>query len=156
MPIWLSAVIPAFAALAGASIGFFASVLGHQMTLRAAVKRDERSSASRLRDERKEAVLRYLSQARELERLAERRWHGDKIDDDYCSEQTSQMWYADAELLVLCSRDVHDRALALTEMITDLAWNRRDEQPWTVLAPVKHRALLAARRELGLAAPASS
>ena len=69
---WLS-VISAASGLLGAVIGIASTLLAERWRTRTTLQQEQRLAASRLRAERKEAILSFLSSCQQVEIAAEQR-----------------------------------------------------------------------------------
>ncbi|MFD8149950.1 hypothetical protein ACFV28_04255 [Streptomyces sp. NPDC059720] len=151
MNIWVN-VITAASGLLGAGMGIGGTLLGERWRARSSAEQERRASDLRLRDERKELLLRFFALVRDLERVAERRHAGEEVTAEQAAELTSRAWLLHVEVRLLCSQPVADAVYTLTERITEAVRHPTDEPVHLRLSDARLAAISSARTELGIPA----
>lgn len=144
-------IIAAASALLGAGIGSVGVLTGERWRTRAAVLQEKRSAALRLRDERKEALLRFFAALRPVERLVHKRIEGEALDSDTAAELESALWLCHLEIHVLCSEPLREAAYPLIEAVTEALWDPPAQRLQLHLGDKRAKLLSAVRAELGIA-----
>jgi hypothetical protein len=147
MSLWPS-LIAAGSALLGATIGVFSTLWGERWQARTAELQDRRQAASRLREDRKTAFLRFLAAVGEVERLAELRQKGERIKDADRQEHVSNLWLCQFEIDILCTKPLRDKAREFVKMLAEATWNPPAERTDQYFASTRDAVLDAAHEEL--------
>lgn len=153
--IWVN-VITAASGLLGAGLGIGGTLLSERWRARATAEQDRRASDLRLREERKEVLIRFFALVKDLERVAERRHAGEEVTAEESAELTSRAWLLHVEVRLLCSQPVADAVYTLTERITQAVRHTTDEPVHLHLAEARLAAISSARAELGIPAATGS
>ncbi|MFF7167086.1 hypothetical protein ACFZBP_37895 [Streptomyces sp. NPDC008086] len=148
MDLWPN-IISAASALLGATVGVVATLLGERWRTRLSVLQEQRLADARLRDERKDVLLRFFAAVRPVERLAEQRWDGQELHPDEASELTSTLWLCRLEVELLCSPPVWEAAHSLTLVVTDAVWVPPSDRTHLHFSDKRNAVIAAARVELG-------
>ena len=149
MDSWLT-VISAASGLLGAVIGITSTLFTERWRARTTQQQEQRLAASRLRDERKDALLQFFALIRDVERLAEKRHEGQRIDPDEASDLTSQLWLRQLEVRLVCSDPAGVAIHEFTDLITNAVWDPPPVRIHVHLGKTRLAALKAARDELGI------
>ncbi|MFI9616830.1 hypothetical protein ACIHCM_35005 [Streptomyces sp. NPDC052023] len=116
MGIWVS-IITAVSGLLGAGIGITGSLLGERWRARTSADQEQRAAELRLRDERKDVLIRFFALVREVERVAERGHAGEEAAADEVRDLTSRLWLLHVEVHLLCTAPTADAVYTLTERL---------------------------------------
>lgn len=146
---WLS-VISAASGLLGAVIGIASTLFTERWRARTTLQQEQRLAASRLRDERKEALLRFFALIRDVELVAEKKYAGQPIDPKEASELTSELWLRQLVVRLVCSDSVGAAVHHFTELITSAVWSPPPVAIHVHVSQARLTALAAARDELSI------
>ncbi|MFD5773888.1 hypothetical protein [Streptomyces fungicidicus] len=149
MGIWVN-IITAASGLLGAGIGITGTLLSERWRARSSEQQDQHAAVLRLRDERKDVLIRFFALVRELERAAERRSAGEEVTAQEAADLTSRLWLLHVEVHILCSQPVADAVYALTERLTEAVRQPVGEAIHLYLSAARLAAISAARNELGV------
>jgi hypothetical protein len=149
MDIWVN-VIAASSGLLGAVIGIAGTLLSERWRGQAAAQTERHTAALRLREERKDVLIRFFALVREVERLAQKRLDGEDLDDAQVGELTSRLWLLHLEVHMICTQPMDEAANALTQRMITAAERSTGEELRNYLGDVRRAATAAARAELGV------
>jgi hypothetical protein len=151
MGIWVN-IITAASGLLGAGIGITGTLLSERWRARSSAEQDRQTTALRLRDERKDVLIRFFALVREVERAAEQRYDGEDVIAEKTADLTSRLWLLHVEVQLICPQPVADAVYAFTEQLAEAVWSPTDEPPHLRLSASRLAAISAARVELGIPA----
>jgi hypothetical protein len=151
MGLW-AIIITAATGLLGAGIGSTGVLLSERWRARASADQDRRAAGLRLRDERKDVLIRFFALVRALERVAEQRYDGEEVAAAEIADLTSRLWLLHVEVRLLCTQPVADAVYTLSERLTESARQLTDEAVHIHLSEARLAAISAARAELGVPA----
>ncbi|MCX4231740.1 MULTISPECIES: hypothetical protein [Streptomyces] len=149
MNLW-AIIITAATGLLGAGIGSASVLLSERWRARTSADQDRRAADLRLRDERKEVLIRFFSLVRALERVAERRYDGEEVAAEEVADLTSRLWLLHVEVHLLCTQPVADAVYTLSERLTESARQLTEEAVHIHLSEARLAAISTARAELGI------
>ncbi|MZD08286.1 hypothetical protein GTW43_24860 [Streptomyces sp. SID5785] len=147
--IWVT-VIAAGAGVAGAGIGIVGTYLSERWRARTTAEQERRATAVRLRDERRDVLVRFFAHAKEVERMAERREAEEDVSYEEALDLTSRLWLLHVEVSLLCGEGVASAVHDFTDRLAVAARHGVDEYVHVYLAGTRNAAIAAARGELGV------
>ncbi|MFD4644750.1 hypothetical protein [Streptomyces sp. NPDC058441] len=143
-------IITAATGLLGAGIGITGTLLSERWRARITADQEQHAAYLRLREERKDVLIRSFALVREVERVAERQHAREEVSDDEAAELTSRLWLLHVEVRMLCTEPVADAVYTLTERATSAARQRINESVHLHLSEARLAAISSARTELGV------
>ncbi|MER8199017.1 hypothetical protein ABTY00_34330 [Streptomyces microflavus] len=120
---WLS-VIPAASGLLGAVIGITSTLLTERWRARTTLQQEQRLVASRLRDERKEAILNFLASCQQVEHAAEQRSQIGNHFVEGSPSLTHEMWFRQKSLDLVAGARVRGTAYTLANCLMETVYGQ--------------------------------
>jgi len=147
-----SSTLPALLTLAGVLLGAIATLVGQYLTTLDAARKARAERAAARRAERKEAIVRFLDIAQDVERLAEDVHHGITDRKAADGQLTHRLWLAQKIVDLVCSEQLRQPTFKFTQLLHEAVWTGPPDgrQPWEFLGDARWAYVQAARRELGV------
>jgi hypothetical protein len=147
-----STALPALLSLAGVGLGAVATLVGQYLTTLNASRQARAERAAARRAERKEAIVRFLDVAQDVEKLAEDIYNGFTDRKAADGRLTHQLWLAQKIVDLMCSEQLRKPTFEFTQLLHVAVWTGPPEgkQPWEYLGDARWAYMQAARHELGV------